>query len=204
MRKGKSYSEAGSLGGIKSKEYWKKIKQTNIEKYMVNPKLCPWCKSIIKYQYRDRKFCNHSCAAKSHNSQREFQNREIKPCLECGKESQKLKFCSHECRSLFNTKQLIQESENNNKIIGSIVYRTFLIKTYGAKCMKCGWAEIHPITNKVPIQMNHIDGNSENNKLSNLELLCPNCHSLTPTFGILNKGNGRFIRRQRYLEGKSR
>ena len=30
----------------------------------------------------------------------------------------------------------------------------------------------------------HIDGNNEE---SNLQLLCPNCHSLTPTFGALNK-----------------
>jgi 5-methylcytosine-specific restriction endonuclease McrA len=61
--------------------------------------------------------------------------------------------------------------------------------------MRCGWDEIHPITNKVPIQLDHIDGNSENNSLQNLRLLCPNCHSLTPTFGILNKGNGREWRR---------
>ena len=37
----------------------------------------------------------------------------------------------------------------------------------------------------------YIDGHSENNSLPNLKLLCPNCHSLTPTYGFLNKGNGR-------------
>jgi 5-methylcytosine-specific restriction endonuclease McrA len=68
--------------------------------------------------------------------------------------------------------------------------------------MDCGWCEINPITNKVPIQLEHIDGNSENNSLDNLKILCPNCHSLTPTFGALNKGNGRELRRIKRQEKK--
>jgi hypothetical protein len=28
-----------------------------------------------------------------------------------------------------------------------------------------------------------------------LEILCPNCHSLTPTYGGLNRGKGRKLRR---------
>ena len=63
--------------------------------------------------------------------------------------------------------------------------------------MDCGWSQVHSITNKVPIQLEHIDGNSDNNKLSNLKLLCPNCHSLTPTYGALNKNNGS-SRRKKY------
>ena len=55
--------------------------------------------------------------------------------------------------------------------------------------MKCEWNEIHPITGNVPVQIEHIDGNSDNNSLENLKLLCPNCHSLTPTYGALNKTN---------------
>ena len=78
-----------------------------------------------------------------------------------------------------------------------------LVKNNGEKCMKCGWCEKNPITNKVPIELEHKDGNSENNNLDNLELLCPNCHSLTSTYKALNKGNGRHKRRERYKEGKS-
>ena len=51
--------------------------------------------------------------------------------------------------------------------------------------------------------IDHIDGNSENNNLSNLRVICPNCDSLTPTYKGLNKGNGRAYRRERYKEGKS-
>lgn len=61
--------------------------------------------------------------------------------------------------------------------------------------MICGWNKKHSKTKRVPIQLEHIDGNSDNNKLKNCKILCPNCHSLTPTFGALNKGNGRTIRK---------
>ena len=50
-------------------------------------------------------------------------------------------------------------------------------------------------TGKIPLQVHHTDGNYLNHDEKNLELLCPNCHSLTSTNGTLNKGNGRRKRR---------
>lgn len=58
---------------------------------------------------------------------------------------------------------------------------------YNYKCQLCGWGEMNKYTNKVPLQVHHIDGNSENNNEDNLLLLCPNCHSLTENFGSKNK-----------------
>jgi 5-methylcytosine-specific restriction endonuclease McrA len=49
----------------------------------------------------------------------------------------------------------------------------------------------------VPLTVNHKDGDSENHRPDNLELLCPGCHSLTPNFGKLNLGRGRRQRRER-------
>lgn len=68
--------------------------------------------------------------------------------------------------------------------------RRYLFKKYNSKCVKCSWSEIHEITKRIPLQVNHINGIFYDNREINLELLCPNCHSLTPTFGSLNK-NGR-------------
>ena len=40
---------------------------------------------------------------------------------------------------------------------------------------------------RIPLELDHIDGNHQNNALKNVRLLCPNCHSLTPTFRGRNK-----------------
>lgn len=71
------------------------------------------------------------------------------------------------------------------------LYKKYLIEVRGECCEVCGWAEVHSTTGKVPIEMHHVDGDSNNNLLENLQLLCPNHHSLTKTYKALNLGNGR-------------
>ena len=48
------------------------------------------------------------------------------------------------------------------------------------KCVECGINEYNG--KPISLELNHIDGKNSNNLLSNLELLCPNCHSQTPTY----------------------
>ena len=86
---------------------------------------------------------------------------------------------------------IFEKIENGDTSLYERNYKKYLINKYGEKCMECGWCERNKKTGKIPIQLEHIDGHSENNRLDNLKLLCPNCHSLTETFGALNKGNGR-------------
>lgn len=53
------------------------------------------------------------------------------------------------------------------------------------KCEMCKcttWLE-----NPIPLELDHIDGIRHNHKLSNLRLLCPNCHALTSTYRGKNK-----------------
>jgi len=52
-----------------------------------------------------------------------------------------------------------------------------LIKEKGYKCQMC---ELTKWNDKdIILEVHHIDGNRLNNKLTNLQLLCPNCHSTT-------------------------
>ena len=58
----------------------------------------------------------------------------------------------------------------------------------GYKQNECEICKIPGEWNGLPLslQVDHIDGNSNNHLLSNLRLLCPNCHSQTDTFGAKN------------------
>jgi hypothetical protein len=126
-------------------------------------------------------------------------------CLACENITKRWdrKFCSSKCQQLYQRLEKFKQIESGDQSLRVRNYRQYLITRYGARCMNCGWDKINPITQKCPIELDHIDGNSDNNSLSNLKLICPNCHSLTPTFKNLNKGNGRQSRRQRYKDGKS-
>lgn len=52
------------------------------------------------------------------------------------------------------------------------------IKEY--RCERCLISEWN--SEPISLELNHIDGNNGNHALVNLELLCPNCHSQTPTY----------------------
>jgi 5-methylcytosine-specific restriction endonuclease McrA len=38
----------------------------------------------------------------------------------------------------------------------------------------------------IPLELNHINGTSNDHQITNLELLCPNCHAQTGTYRALN------------------
>lgn len=62
--------------------------------------------------------------------------------------------------------------ELKNRLIGE--------KIMEHKCSRCGITEWNGL--KTPIELDHIDGNHNNNLLENLRLLCPNCHAQTDTY----------------------
>lgn len=108
------------------------------------------------------------------------------------KKSQK-SFCSSSCASSNRTFLLIQSwlagEWNGAKSSGELsrTVRSYLLAEAGYKCSQCGWNELNPVTGQSPLDIDHIDGNSENHVPLNLRVLCPNCHSLTPTYKALNR-----------------
>ena len=124
-------------------------------------------------------------------------------CLNCGKIiSQKKKFCNNKCQKEYQYLNYINKWKKGevNGLRGiyqtSSYIKTYLFRKYENKCARCGWGEKNTYTNTIPLEIEHIDGNYKNNKEENLILLCPNCHSLTPTYKGANLNHGRKSRKK--------
>lgn len=58
--------------------------------------------------------------------------------------------------------------------------RLFVEKLKPQHCEECGWHTTSE-DGRLPLELDHINGDSKDNRLENLRVLCPNCHSLKPT-----------------------
>jgi hypothetical protein len=76
----------------------------------------------------------------------------------------------------------------DNSVYGSSKLRERLIKENLIKneCVECGQK---PLWNGklLVLQLDHINGNRNDNRLENLRILCPNCHTQTSTHSGKNK-----------------
>lgn len=163
-----------------------------------------------KLSLETRTKISHSLQKKSENFNGEFKPLKNKHdinriCKNCGKQllMRQNCFCNNKCQQDYQYKIFIDKWKNGDEkgIVGEYAtskhIRRFLLEKSGCKCEKCGWGEKNPYTNTIPLEIHHIDGDYTNNKEENLQVLCPNCHSLTETHKSHNK-NGRQGRRKYY------
>lgn len=64
--------------------------------------------------------------------------------------------------------------------------RLFQVGVKKRECEECGWAKTSA-DGYLPLELDHINGDRHDNRIKNLRILCPNCHSLKPTHRGKNK-----------------
>ena len=83
---------------------------------------------------------------------------------------------------------------NNNELKKKLIKNNLLLNI----CNEC---KINSWNNKnIILELNHINGINDDNRIENLELLCPNCHSQTSNFRgrNVNPSNKSEARKKRY------
>ncbi len=133
-----------------------------------NCEICSTEFELISSRLNKAKYCSRKCYYKSQRKKGTVKFN----CEHCNKEflgspSQvgKRKYCSKNC----TTKEKHKNFNPNFTTVRKSMLRRNLINI----CNRCEYSEFPVI-----LGVHHKDRNRNNNNISNLEVLCPNCHSL--------------------------
>ena len=79
--------------------------------------------------------------------------------------------------------EILVEDSNNQSF--KLKNRLFNENLKERRCECCGNTEW--MGKPIALELHHIDGDNTNNKIENLQILCPNCHAQTNTYRGLNR-----------------
>ena len=110
-------------------------------------------------------------------------------CLYCGTENEwkgysyRNLYCNLDCHNANKTQKKITEWKETGKFSKRPVKQ--YLATLREGCWECGISSWND--KELVLELDHINGVNTNHREENLRLLCPNCHSQTPTFKGRNK-----------------
>ncbi len=162
---------------------------------------CRKCKCNFEPKHNLVNYCSYSCRnSRKHSDETK---RKISKALRLGLDSgmlptqtERLASLSEDKRARYyaRMKELGQQKHQNAlkrlmeddfETLAIDRRRLRILTEQNNTCIKCG---IHDwLGQPLSLEIDHIDGNNTNNSRENLEALCPNCHSQTPTFRGRNK-----------------
>ena len=198
-----SSSCSASYNNIGMNRKW----QTQRHEYDKNKKKCLECNEYLSFEKRGQSFCSKSCNGKHQkNLGILLMSLSGHCCKNCGNKTRTYKqnFCSCKCSLEFHKKNKMVVVENKiqkGEYVCQRQIKRHILRLRPHKCEICGNTEW--LGKPIGLILDHINGNSDNNHLDNLRLVCGNCDMQLPTYKGKNKGNGRYARRQRYAAGKS-
>lgn len=124
----------------------------------------------------------------------------MKYCERCTKvlTNKQTRYCSNKCQRSAAS-ELVVEMWLGGADVGYTgkavqikkAIRRYLLEQAKNACSLCGWDRLHPVDGRPLVEVDHIDGDALNCSPENLRVLCPNCHSMTPTFRARNTQSTR-------------
>jgi hypothetical protein len=173
--------------------------------------LCPQCGQPTRT--RGAVHCSRACANMVRRQQAEARRSKPAPCLHCGSTERRPRsngpYCSWEC---FNEDRYGRTGTfarwlagwQSGEVSGTREdgrpdwrVRQALVLLRGQRWETCGWAETNPVSGRVPLHVDHVDGDRTKNRPEDVRLLCPNCHALTPNYQHLNNPKVQPVRQRR-------
>jgi len=161
-------------------------------------KVCIKCKEKHNGSFGSGKFCSRQCA----NSRSWTEADKLKKSTSVKNSAKRKEYTSRRQSDKLLTRQIydrIVATKKKNreswllKVEPSELniwqLREYVIVHQDNKCNKCGVEQW--MGKALPLELDHKDGNNQNNSIENLEALCPNCHATTDTWRGRNKKSVR-------------
>lgn len=164
-------------------------------KRKMKERVCPKCGT--KHE-KSGVYCSRSCANSrvfTEESRKAKSDANKKHWESLSEEDKKVKGAIFHSYSPNNKQNYLESLMTQDwDVLGIQSKRTRVIIEQHGACAKCGLT--HWNDERITLEYEHKDGNNGNNERSNVEALCPNCHSQTSTWrGRKNKRKATLIER---------
>lgn len=186
---------------------WTPLAYLNLQCYWRVAMNCEYCNEPHDGIYGSGRFCSAKCARGfTTKAKRAEINAKVSATLRGRSCSERVAFkkgydprrkiFSNEDRKRATSVRLQKIEENwpirkASIISGSETSKRFLRKVLLEEMPRCNDCGINDwLGTQITLEIHHMDGNPRNNVIGNVELLCPNCHSLTPNHRNKKRSTG--------------
>ena len=157
---------------------------------------CENCNIEHNNNYGSGRFCSEKCARGFSSKEKRLEiNKKVSLKLKGRKVGHGFTF-GHVMQQGYRDKMLVSLNQTYRdkmlntdcQFLGKKLRKRKVMEEQGNKCALCGIPEEWN-GKTLCLELDHIDGNSDDNTRKNIRIICPNCHSQTPTYKAKNAKN---------------